>query len=70
MTLIRHGLASPDLPVSIIKDLEGDEFLFGLRGARGLTEERRRRGECCPIGDEGRVRGSGDVEQSIVDVSV
>lgn len=69
VTLIRQGLASPDLPVSIMKDLEGDEFLFGLREESGLTEDcRRRSGECGPTGDEGRVRGSGDVERSIMDI--
>jgi len=52
-----------------MKDLVGDEFLFGLREESGLTEDcRRRSGECGPTGDEGRVIGSGDVEQSIVDI--
>ena len=61
VTFMRHGLPSAFLGVSKISDLEGVALLrFILRGD-GLLLLRVFRIEWVPSGDEGSVRGSGDV---------
>jgi hypothetical protein len=68
VTLMRHGLPSPALPVSITNDFDGETTLLDF-GARGLFDRR-------PIlllvraanGDPGRASGSGDVERSEYDM--
>lgn len=66
VTLMRHGLASPALPVSKTIDLLGEEYATLVeRCVRGLTLECRV--ERVASGEDGSVSGSGDVEREDAD---
>lgn len=68
---MRHGLASPPVPVSMTKDFEGETMLCD-RCDRGLIELRL----LLPLlvrrarGDAGRLRGSGEVDRSEYDIVI
>lgn len=62
---MRHGLASPDGPVSITKDFEG-EVLAAAAALMGLGLRRPGSTALCDrgaSGEDGMVIGSGDVER-------